>query len=137
MLKKTITYVDYNDVERKEDFYFNLTKSEIVDMEGSYDGGLSNMLRRVVDAKEGSKIIKIFKEIILKAYGEKSDDGKRFMKSPELSEAFSQTAAYDQLYMELATDAKAAADFINSIVPADIRDAIKDSPELKVLETSN
>lgn len=120
MIKKTIAYTDYNGVERKEDFYFNLTKAEIMEMEMSTTGGLAEMIEKIVAAKDAPAIIKIFKELVLKAYGEKSADGKRFMKSEEIATAFSQTEAYSILFMELATDATAAADFVNGIVPADV-----------------
>lgn len=119
MLKKTIKYVDYNGVEREEDFYFNLSKSEVTEMELSVTGGLVQMINKVIAAQDAPTIIKIFKELILKAYGEKSADGKRFIKSAELSEAFSQTEAFSDLFMELATDAKKAADFVNGILPSD------------------
>ena len=120
MLKKTITYTDYNGVERKEDFYFNLTKAELMEMQLSTTGGLSEMMEKVIDAKDLPTIIKMFKELILKAYGEKSDDGRKFVKSEAISVAFSQTEAYSQLFMDLATDADAAAKFVNGIVPADM-----------------
>src|SRR5512133_2271261 len=120
MLKKTITYKDYNDVERTETFHFNLTKSEITEMELSTEGGLVEKINRIAESKDGPEIIKLFKEIILKAYGQKSDDGKRFIKSKELSVEFSQTEAYDQLYMSLVTDPDAAAAFVNGIVPQDL-----------------
>ena len=118
MLKKTITYVDYNGTERKEDFYFNLSKAEIMEMEMSTTGGMVEMISKIVAAQDAPAIIDMFKKMILKAYGEKSADGKRFIKSKELSEAFSQTEAYSQLFMELATDADAASKFVNGIVPA-------------------
>lgn len=117
MLKKTITYTDYNGNERTEDFYFNLTKAEIMEMELGTTGGLSEMIQRIVSAQDAPAIIKIFKELVLKAYGQKSADGKRFIKSDELSTEFAQTEAYSQLFMELATDADAAAKFVNGIVP--------------------
>lgn len=120
MLKKTMTYVDYNGTERKEDFYFNLSKAEVLEMEMSTAGGLAEMIQNVVDAKDQPAIIKIFKDLVLKAYGEKSPDGKRFIKSEEIATAFSQTEAYSMLFMELATDADAAAKFVNGIVPADM-----------------
>lgn len=120
MLKKIITYTDYNGMERTEPFYFNLTKAEVMEMEMSVHGGLAEMIQKVVDAKDQPAIIKIFKELVLKAYGEKSDDGKRFMKSEELATAFSQTEAYSILFMELATNADAASEFVNGIVPADL-----------------
>ena len=117
MRKETITYVDYNGTERTEDFYFNLTKAEIMEMEMGTTGGLAEMINRIVAAQDAPAIIKIFKDLVLKAYGEKSADGKRFIKSEELSTAFSQTGAYDQLFMKLATDSEAAANFVNGIVP--------------------
>ncbi len=118
MLKKTITYVDYNGTERKEDFYFNLSKAEIMEMEMGTTGGMVEMINRIVAAQDAPAIIDVFKKMILRAYGEKSADGKRFIKSKEISEAFSQTEAYSQLFMELATDADAASKFVNGIVPA-------------------
>ena len=120
MLKKTITYTDYNQVERTEDFYFNLTKSEVMEMEMSTSGGMAEMIQRIIAAQDSPAIIKIFKELVLKAYGEKSPDGKRFIKSDEISTAFAQTEAYSNLFMELATDADAAAKFVNGIIPADV-----------------
>lgn len=123
MLKKTITYTDYNGTERTEDFYFNLTKAEIMEMELSTSGGLAESIQRIIDAKDAPAIIAIFKDLVLKAYGEKSPDGKRFIKSDEIATAFSQTEAYSNLFMELATDADAAAKFVNGVVPADMTQA--------------
>lgn len=121
MLKKTIKYVDYNDVERTEDFYFNLSKAEIAEMELSTTGGLSTLIKKVVETTDTPTLIKIFKDLILRAYGEKSPDGKRFIKSEELKTGFSQTEAYSVLFMELASNSDAAAEFINSIVPAEAK----------------
>ena len=122
MLKKTIKYEDYNGTQREEDFYFNLTKAELMEMEMGTTGGLAEMIDNVVKAQDAPSIIKIFKDLVLKAYGEKSPDGKRFIKVNDsgipLSIGFSQTEAYAQLFMELATDAKAASDFVNGIIPA-------------------
>ena len=126
MLKKTITYTDYNGVERTEDFWFNLSKAEIMEMEMSTTGGLTETIQKVVQTQDAPAIIKIFKNLVLKAYGEKSPDGKRFIKSDELALAFSQTEAYSNLFMELATDADAAAKFINGIIPADAAKAAKE-----------
>lgn len=120
MIKKTITYTDYNGNERTEDFYFNLNKAELMEMEMSTTGGLAEMIQRIVAAQDAPAIIKIFKELVLNAYGQKSPDGKRFIKKDELREEFSQTEAYSQLFMELATDADAAAKFIKGIIPNDI-----------------
>lgn len=126
MLKKTITYVDYNGTERTEDFYFNLSKAEIMEMEMGTTGGLAEMIKKVVDAKDAPSIIKIFKDLVLKAYGEKSLDGRRFIKSEELSNEFSQTEAYAQIFMELATDADKASEFVKGIIPADIEKQLPD-----------
>lgn len=122
MLKKTITYTDYNDNERTEDFYFNLTKAELVEMEMGITGGLTEMINRIVAAQDMPTIIKTFKDIILKAYGQKSPDGKRFEKSDKIRDEFSQTEAYSVLFMELATSPDAAANFLNALVPSDIKD---------------
>lgn len=130
MLKKTISYVDYNDEERTEDFYFNLTSAELSEMELSTDGGLGEHIRKIVAAKDTPAIIKVFKDLILKSYGEKSADGRRFIKSEELSTAFSQTEAYSQLFMELATDEGAAAAFVNGIIPKDARAAVEATPRI-------
>lgn len=119
MIKKRIAYTDYNEIEREEDFYFNLTKAELVEMEMTTAGGLVEMINKIVASKDQAAIIKVFKDLVLKAYGEKSPDGKRFMKSKELSTAFSQTEAYSILFMELATNDGAAAEFIKGIVPSD------------------
>lgn len=123
MLKKTITYTDYNGVERKEDFYFNLNKAEIMEMELSTAGGLAEMIEKIVAAQDTPSIIKVFKDLILKAYGEKTPDGKRLVKvanGVRLADAFAETEAYSELFMELATDDKAAAAFVNGIVPVDV-----------------
>lgn len=118
MLKKQIKYKDYNDADREETFYFNLSKVEVAEMEMSVSGGWVNWVEKVVEAQSEPELISIFKEVILKAYGEKSPDGRRFIKSEELSTAFSETEAFVELFMELATDADAAAVFFNGIVPA-------------------
>lgn len=120
MVKKTITYTDYNDVERTEDFYFDLSEAEVIEMELGIGGGLVDMVGRIVNAKEQPDIIKTFKEIVLKAYGEKSPDGKYFNKSPEISHAFSCTKAYSKIFMELATNEAKASEFFNGIIPKKI-----------------
>lgn len=120
MLKKTIKFTDYDGNEREQTFYFNLSKAEIAEMELSTTPGirLSKYLEKIASTRNEAEIIKILKEIILKAYGVKSDDGLRFIKSKELSEEFSQTEAYSELFMELSTNADAAAAFFNNIIPA-------------------
>ena len=124
MLRKVIKYTDYNGVDREEPFYFNLSKAEIMEMEMSTVGGFAEMVQKIVDAQDTPTLIKIFKDLILQAYGEKSADGKGFLKLDEegrpLSRKFVQSEAYSVLFMELATNAEAATAFINGIVPADV-----------------
>lgn len=117
MLKKTITYIDFDDNERTEDFYFNISKAEAAEMEMSVDGGLTAMINRITSSQDNPKIFQLFKEFILKSYGQKSPDGKRFEKSEEISKAFSETGAYEVLFMEIATDPEKAADFFNGVIP--------------------
>jgi hypothetical protein len=131
MLKKTITYSDYNGTERTEDFYFNLNKAEIMEMEMSTTGGLTESIQRIVAAQDHPEIIKIFKNLVLNAYGVKSADGRRFIKNDELKAEFAQTEAYSILFMELATDADKAAEFVNGIIPADLNVDKADHPALK------
>lgn len=131
MLKKTITYEDFNGVERKEDFYFNLSKAEIMEMQFGTVGGLDVMLKKIIDAKDVKSIMDTFKMLILKAYGIKSDDGRRFIKSEEISKEFEQTEAYSILYMELASDDNAAAEFVNGIIPKDV--ATEVSKQMKTI----
>lgn len=124
MIAKTVKYKDYNGVEREEKFFFNLTKAEVTEMELSVEGGFADRIKNIIDAKDTPTIIEIFKKLILKSYGEKTVDGKRFRKTDDngnpLSVAFSETEAFSNLFMELATDDKAAAEFVNGILPADI-----------------
>lgn len=120
MLKKTITYTDYNDEERTEDFYFNISKAEIVMMENSVIGGMKQRLEKIVQSKDNVEIMQVFKDLIHRSYGEKSADGKRFIKSEELVTAFEQTEAYSELVLELLSDADKAADFVNHIFPKGI-----------------
>lgn len=117
MFVKKITYVDYDDEERTEEFCFNLNKAELAEMNLSQSGGFEKTIRDIIAAKDTAALIKLFKGLILKAYGVKSDDGRRFIKSEELSTAFSQTEAYSELFMELATDSDKAVEFISKITP--------------------
>ena len=134
MYIKTIEYKDYDGNMRKEDFYFNLTPAEIMEMELSKEGGFDQWITRIANAQNTPELIKIFKELILKSYGEKSLDGKKFLKKdPEtgrpLSEDFEQTAAYSVLFMELATNTEAASEFMNQVIPEDAAEAIEKAKE--------
>lgn len=120
MLKETIKYTDFNGVEREEDFYFHLSKAEILEMELGVVGGLTELIGKVIKSQDSPEIVKLFKDLVLKSYGEKSADGKRFIKNQEVVDSFAQTEAYSILFMKLATDDKAAARFVNGIVPSDM-----------------
>ncbi len=133
MLKQTRTYVDFDGNKRTEDFWFHLTKAEITELQLSVDGGLQEMIRRMVAAQDAPQIIKLMKEFVQLSYGVKSADGKRFEKSPELTAAFTQTQAYSDIFMELAFDDEAAAKFIQGVVPADMAEAVASAQ----LEVSN
>lgn len=117
MYKKTITYTDYDGVERTEDFYFNLSKAEVAEMNLSTKGGLDVYIKRIVAAKDVPEVAALFKDIIVKSYGIKSDDGKRFIKNPEVTAEFLQTEAYSDLYWELCTNDESASEFVNGILP--------------------
>lgn len=140
MLVKKITYTDFNDIERTEDFYFNLTNAEVTEWlttSGNYT--LDKVVGQMIKAEKVGDIMGLFKDLIYKSYGEKSLDGKRFIKSPEVKEAFMESEAYSVLFMELISDPKKAADFLNAIVPKDLSKAVEDvmnnpenlPPELK------
>lgn len=116
MIKKPITYTDLNGVERTEDFYFDMSKPEIVKMQASAKGGYDVQLRSIAANLNGALIMEFFEDFISKSYGEKSDDGRRFIKSEELSTAFMQTPAYEVLFDELVTDSKKAAEFVNAVM---------------------
>lgn len=119
MFVKTITYTDFFDEERTEDFYFNLTKSEIIKLGLSMQdqGGFATYVQNVVASKNVEKMIELIDKIIMLAYGKKSDDGRRFIKSKELSEEFVQTGAYDVMFLEFLKDEHAASNFIKAVVP--------------------
>ena len=118
MIKKTIAYTDYNGNQRKEDFWFNLTKAEVTRMEMSTEGGMAEMINRIVAAQDVPSLISIFEEMIQKSYGVKTPDGRGFVKRKEDLESFMATEAYSELFMELVTDADAAAKFLNGIIPS-------------------
>lgn len=118
MIKETRKYVDFDGVERTEDFYFNFTKAELLQMELSVKGGFHAYIEQIVKAKDETELIRLFKELLEKSYGVKSPDGRKFIKNAEVLEDFKQTEAYSDLFMELATDADKASKFVNGIFPA-------------------
>lgn len=120
MLKKTITYEDYDGVVRKEDHYFNLNKAELLEMESSVDGGLQKLIEKISNENDNKRTIELFKDLIVRSYGEKSLDGKRFVKSKELTDEFMQTEAYTTMFMEILSDPDAATAFVKGILPKDL-----------------
>jgi hypothetical protein len=120
MLKRTITYTDFNDNVISEVYYFNISNSELIEFNVQFEGGAQAFFNRIVEAQDGKEIIEQFKKLILFAYGQKSEDGKRFIKSDALREEFSQTSAFDALFMDLATNADSAAQFVNGVIPKDL-----------------
>lgn len=117
MYSRKIKYTDYDGNEREEEYFFHLSKAEVLEMQMSWDGGLDKILRKIIEEKDQKRMIEMFKMIILKSYGEKSLDGKRFIKTPEVVEAFTQTEAYSELFMLLSTNDQVASEFINGILP--------------------
>lgn len=130
MLKKTITYEDFDGNQRTEDHYFNLTEAELTEMELSLNGGLSQLLEKILQENDQKQIMEYFKKIILMSYGKKSLDGRQFTKSEGIREEFASSAAYSKIFMELATDTDAAAAFVNGIMPGSMKNRAGD---LKVL----
>lgn len=137
MIKKTIKFTDYNGMEREEDFYFNLSKAELAEMQLSTTGGLEQMIQEIIQTKDIPKIMELFKKMIKASYGKKSPDGRRFMKSQEILDDFMQTEAYSNLFMELSTNDEVAAEFVKGIIPDDLRKeyeaSLAKNPELKML----
>ncbi len=124
MLKKTITYEDFNGETVSEDFFFHLSKAELVELELSHQGGLSEALQRIVAAEDGKGIVAEFKNIILSAYGKKSDDGRHFTKNQQLREEFESSEAYSSLFIELVTNTDAAIEFINGVIPSGMAEEV-------------
>ena len=136
MFKKTVNYIDYNDQEQTRTLYFNITKSEVIELETEVEGGFTKMLKDLIESKDGNKIMKIFKTIILKSYGIKTPDGQGFDKSEELTRQFEHSAAYDALFTELCTNTGAAVEFITKVMPLNDdqrKDVIEKAKESKLL----
>lgn len=132
MIKKTVTFTDFDGNKRTEDFYFHLTEQELTEWELSVDGGLSGALTRIVNSQDTKTLIGIFKDLLMKSYGVKTPDGRGFVKNEEVLNNFTCTQAFSDIYMELATDDKAAAEFVNGVMPAGL--AEKANKEMKVAE---
>lgn len=128
MIKKTITYVDYDGETRTEAFYFNLNKVELAKLQLGADGGYSEFLKRITAAKDTAAMLNVITDLVESSYGEKELDGKRFRKSKELTEAFTQSPAYEALFMELIQNTNAMVEFVKGILPADMA---KDTPAIE------
>lgn len=129
MYKKTMIYYDYDGNKREEDLFFNLSKAEMIEMQMSTAGGYDKLLTRISKTRDTPELVKVIKDFILKAYGVKSDDGKRFIKSEELSTAFSQTEAYSNLYVELCSNDEEAAKFFKGVLPADMKQQLPETTD--------
>lgn len=121
MIKKTVTYEDYNGEMRTETFYFHFTEAEILDMEMSTEGGFAERIQKIVDAKDQSALMKLIKKFVIDAYGVKSDDGKRFNKSDEVKAAFLECPAYSDIFMDMVTNDELAAEFVNGVIPKNMK----------------
>lgn len=122
MISKTVKYVDYNGTEREERFLFHYSKAELMEMEMSTEGGFSERVKRIIEAKDRPTLIRVIKDFVLDAYGVKSDDGKRFQKNEEIKTAFKENPAFSDIFMELASNDVAAAEFVRGVIPDDMKD---------------
>ena len=134
MVKKTITYIDYDGTERTEDFYFNLSEAEITEMQLSVEGGMRGYIEKIVAAKSQLEVVKLFKEILLRSYGKKSLDGRLFVKNEANTAEFVANPAYSKIYMELVTDTDAATKFVNALIPANTQNQ---NPAMAMAATAN
>lgn len=132
MLKKTITYTDYDGMERTEDFWFNLSKTELTKLDAELPGGVLGVLRKIIDKKDRKALVDFIETLILRSYGEKTLDGKRFVKTPEMAEEFMQTPAYDELFMSILSDTDSQTNFINGVIPQSMAKEIEQTDKKQV-----
>ena len=132
MLKKTITYTDYDGTERTEDFWFNLSKTELTKLDAELPGGALGVLRKIIDKKDRKALVDFIETLILRSYGEKTLDGKRFVKTPEMAEEFMQTPAYDELFMSILSDTDSQTSFINGVIPQSMAKEIEQTDKKQV-----
>lgn len=141
MLKREITYETFDGDQVTEVFYFNLTKTELVELQTSVEGGMEKLLQSIVESQDTKKMLEQFKNIVLRAYGERSEDGKRFIKNEKLQEEFSQTAAYDALMSEFFTDEEALITFVRGVMPTGLGDQVaevmKSNPALAMVQAAD
>lgn len=132
MLKKTITYTDYDGMERTEDFWFNLSKTELTKLDAELPGGVLGVLRKIIDKKDRKALVDFIETLILRSYGEKTLDGKRFVKTPDMAEEFMQTPAYDELFMSILSDTDSQTSFINGVIPQSMVKEIEQTDKKQV-----
>ena len=132
MLKKTITYTDYDGMERTEDFWFNLSKTELTKLDAELPGGVLGVLRKIIDKKDRKALVDFIETLILRSYGEKTLDGKRFVNTPEMAEEFMQTPAYDELFMSILSDTDSQTSFINGVIPQSMAKEIEQTDKKQV-----
>nr|DAE20907.1 MAG TPA: hypothetical protein [Siphoviridae sp. ctgBD49] len=132
MLKKTITYTDYDGMERTEDFWFNLSKTELTKLDAELPGGVLGVLRKIIDKKDRKALVDFIETLILRSYGEKTLDGKRFVKTPDMAEEFMQTPAYDELFMSILSDTDSQTSFINGVIPQSMAKEIEQTDKKQV-----
>ena len=132
MLKKTITYTDYDGMERTEDFWFNLSKTELTKLDAELPGGVLGVLRKIIDKKDRKALVDFIETLILRSYGEKTLDGKRFVKTPDMTEEFMQTPAYDELFMSIISDTDSQTNFINGVIPQSMAKEIEQTDKKQV-----
>ena len=125
MLKKTFQYADFNGNEQEETFYFNLSKSEVIEYELQERAGMSTTLQRIVEERDNQKILAHFKDLVMKSVGRKSDDGRRFVKNDEIREDFLASPAYDEMFIWLMSEPGAGAEFVNNVLPQDVDEFVK------------
>jgi hypothetical protein len=122
MLKKTVKYTDFDNVERTDTLYFNLTQAELLEIEIHTPGGMEKTIKNAVSDEKSDKIFDIMKELIMKSYGEKNSDGK-FIKTAAISEAFSHTECYSTLLFDVLETSEKAANFFNAIISPQVERA--------------
>ena len=132
MLMKTITYTDYDGMERTEDFWFNLSKTELTKLDAELPGGVLGVLRKIIDKKDRKALVDFIETLILRSYGEKTLDGKRFVKTPDMAEEFMQTPAYDELFMSILSDTDSQTSFINGVIPQSMAKEIEQTDKKQV-----
>ena len=131
---KEVTYTDYFGNQRTEKCHFQLSESELTELAYSVKGGFIAAMTRMIDDRNEPELVENYKKLLLLAYGEISPDGRRFMKSEELSREFSQTPMYDKIFMELTTSETALSDFVRNVIPQNLSNDLPDNISVDTLK---